>query len=574
MASGITTSDNQVNDRVKIQSEFLYDARTSGYDAGFFHTISGVPTAGADGITLTSSSTVTKANFMFGKVKFYLDIVDAPAAGQNKTWGFSSQTASDLSQGALFIITGAVFKVVVGANGSFSEFESPWDPSWTNATTPFTIDWTNDYIRFSAGFDNVLINEFRFDRGDPMPDQPLGCMFREYGADVMIINQLVMFIHSAFVTIGAGSSVGVLPLGIVYGSPDDGVTAIAMPVQAENATAPNDMVMVGGATGPTGVGSLAKPLNLHTGNGMVGSWGALNTYNSEHGFLLDDATTGWTGSATVTGITANNFGISFDKTGVGSATAEISKSTLNVNIDHLVYGKWSTRFFVPTSNVATIVVKIGTSAADYGLWQFNPGIVASGKMEELSGDLYQPDTIVGTWGPQAGVNYISIQVNMNAVGDLFNNATFGPFWMYSGVAQKDYDPVMLRSRWVDLDAAPGSIAVAYTSCLNEPVYVGDMQEIDLHFLYTKGAETTAQIVFSFAQTATGPTCNPTLSVVAGGLITHAIEQHSLSASGDYIISVPVRGDYVDIFQGSTGLPATGTYRGQIYLQNRGRSNVN
>lgn len=194
--------DFQVESLVKDHTSLNYDARTLGYDAGFWRTIFGTPVTSLDGFSLTSSGALSYAFGHYGVYELNINSV-APAIGVNAFWGLAAGSSSS-SDWILFFIDSA-FEVSLKFNGTTTTKTLTWDPAWTSTETRFKIKWFPDSVICFAN--DVIIAEFK--QSSPLvssiPQKPLGLIVRETGGGTLEVSKAFMYGRiSSYQAVGGG----------------------------------------------------------------------------------------------------------------------------------------------------------------------------------------------------------------------------------------------------------------------------------------------------------------------------------------------------------------------------------
>lgn len=591
MTQGIREPGNIVADVVQQRTFFNFDAQLYQYDPTMFLTKSGVPAYSAPntGIAVTNAEFFSHRSFLYGALTMRVRIDNAPAAGHDKVWGLTSPTSEARNELAYFLISGVAFRCISGSHFATSQETTAvtWNAAWTGQYVDWTIVWTPDDVQFMADGAVLATHRVPGKLGNlgVVPQRALPLVFSEGNNNPMYLQQVVVTGSAQQVDLG-GAKTSPLAGGqqIVYGSPNDGVTAKVVPVQQENLSAPDEVLQVGGATGPV-PGGLTKALKLRTDQG---SYDALVCTLGETTALLDDAQGGpgqWTGSANVTGITSHGGGLEFDKTGVTEAFAMVSTTAPNglQNLDHFYHGYFRVRCrLTSVTTLARVTVRLGTSSANYGEWVFDDGLfadVGSDGFVVLEGRLSEPTTVVGTWaGILQGANYLAFRVEFDAVGNTLNDIVLSPLWTYGALPVQALDPQELRSVHQTVNAGGATLAgTPYQSMFGGRLYVKGWKEALYLVNYTKGDETSIEFQARFSRTDTSLQYAESVQDGTSGSGTVTIRQKEYSipapagASDNYLLRIPLQGDYLEIFGKRSGGAdvADPTIRDELYLHNRG-----
>ena len=185
---------------------FFYSPTTVGFDNTFWRSTSGNPTVASDRIRLNQDTAYSYPQFRFGIFEFGVIIPVAPTAGDDRKWGFKIPELGN--KGTIFFqISGTTLSAVSYDNdGVESDSQDiPWDASWTNTETRFTINWSPKGVRISInGVDPIVLKV-----PNNIGDLPMALYLDNQNADDMDITYILVKESQSAIdprTIGVGLS--------------------------------------------------------------------------------------------------------------------------------------------------------------------------------------------------------------------------------------------------------------------------------------------------------------------------------------------------------------------------------
>lgn len=156
--SNAITVQHQKNHPVP-RTGFVYDSQIRGFDASFWDTLAGAPSAVANNLRLNVATVASYTQFKFGVFQFSVNVPTTPSAGEAKQWGLLLPNAATI--GAMYFeITGATFRAVTfDDDGTSQTTNLTWGGE--GAQQVFEIEWEATYIIFKRAGTAVATHQTR-----------------------------------------------------------------------------------------------------------------------------------------------------------------------------------------------------------------------------------------------------------------------------------------------------------------------------------------------------------------------------------------------------------------------------